>query len=131
MVMGKVMMTVRALGRVEKGAESVLCGSKVNGRVVDDPWRVVAAVDRPWEAQRGRKKEEDHPAPRIDTSTSVVAVMTGLRGCVEDFVLVSSPSSKFHCSRLQLYLLQCEWTTTSDPSIGHVYVLISPLPVKL
>jgi hypothetical protein len=48
----------------------------VNGRVVDDPWRVVAAVDRPWEAERGRKKEEDHPAPRINKST-VVAVMTG------------------------------------------------------
>jgi hypothetical protein len=31
----------------------VLCGSRVKGRVEDDPLRVVAAVDRPWEAQRG------------------------------------------------------------------------------
>jgi hypothetical protein len=112
MVMGKVMTTVQALGRVANGAESVLCGSKVNGRVVSDPWRVVAAVDRPWEAQRGRKKEEDHPAPRINRST--VAVMT------EDFVPVSSPSSKFHCSRLQLYLLQCERTTTTLPSATYL-----------
>jgi hypothetical protein len=39
-----------------KGGGVGLCGSRVKGRVEDDPLRVVAAVDIHWEAQKARVK---------------------------------------------------------------------------
>ena len=72
--MGNVTSTVRAAGSARKGAGASEAGSKVNGIVPARPEREVAAQDTPRSAQRGSRKVEVQPAPRMRRSMRSIIV---------------------------------------------------------